>query len=504
MAKYVRTGRAGVHTEPCKSGFSDSHNLRRANIVDGIPVNPNTTIRYNLTQNNSYWMADDVPSLLQHERKIRLDYKTVNGRELPMKGKTASTPIRESILNLPNNTSSTTEYVMSFISKVESEFGVRCLRWFIHRDEEYVDPDTGEKHFNCHAHIIWDWYNWEEHRTFKLGKAAMSRWQDLAAEATGMQRGIAAEKTGADSVSVAEFKAMQERERVKELNAKNRALKDEIELNQAESKTLKEKCHKLDNRRLQLDAAISHSNEILAAATKSVKTPTKGAFGYKTSEVDEYIEKTRASDIVKVRSAVAKDYSLEMQALKEELRRLQEVEKEYLEVKESPGKLEQLHKLLWSKHKKEFEEKKELATFLFKTNGEIRSLYFEYFSICKQTNVELSEKYEQVNNMFAEAKEKYEQYKTARILSEKMRLFGAMLLIVDPYIGTGMMLLGYLARLCGSIEKAGAKDLRSRAMTIFEQLKARSTSYKEERRQFEMVVGVPERPKDIAFSPQKQ
>lgn len=58
-----------------------------------------------------------------------------------------------------------------------------------------------------------------------------------------------------------------------------------------------------------------------------------------------------------------------------------------------------------------------------------------------------------------------------------------------------MMLLGYLARLCGSIEKAGAKDLRSRAMTIFEQLKARSTSYKEERRQFEMVVGVPERPK---------
>lgn len=113
-----------------------------------------------------------------------------------------------------------------------------------------------------------------------------------------MQRGIAAEKTGADSVSVAEFKAMQERERVKELNAKNRALKDEIELNQAESKTLKEKCHKLDNRRLQLDAAISHSNEILAAATKSVKTPTKGAFGYKTSEVDEYIEKTRSSDIV--------------------------------------------------------------------------------------------------------------------------------------------------------------------------------------------------------------
>jgi len=193
----------------------------------------------------------------------------------------------------------------------------------------------------------------------------MSRWQDLAAEVTGMERGLAVEETGAVHVDVAEFKANQERERAQELKAKNRSLKDEFDLQRDRNDTLKEENKRLDNQRSQIEASVSHSERILEAKADHIPIPQKGRFGYKTSEVDEYIEKTRASDIIRVRSAVETDYSAELRALKQELYRLQAVEKEYLQVKESPDALQKLHHLLCTKHKKEMAEKKGARHFPF-------------------------------------------------------------------------------------------------------------------------------------------
>lgn len=240
MGKYQRTGRAGANTGGCKVGFSDRHNERKGQ-TEEIPVNPNTSIHPELTHNNSSWKAADVPSLWKLDQKIRRDYaatertvKTKDGifhtyhREMPSKGKTAATPIKETILNLPTNGPETDAMVEAFALKVEELTGWRCVRRFIHRDERYDDPDTGEQHFNCHAHLAWDCYDYENHQIRSVGKADMRKVQDIAAEVTGMERGIDARITKAEHISVAAFKCKEERQRAEDLTSQNLALQKEV------------------------------------------------------------------------------------------------------------------------------------------------------------------------------------------------------------------------------------------------------------------------------------
>lgn len=235
--RYQRTGRAGAHTEPCKVGFSDRHNTREVQVHE----NPNTSIRPELIKNNTVWLAPDVPSLWRLDQEIRKDYaktertvKMKDGtthtchRELPSKGKTAASPLKETVLNLPTNGPETDAMVEAFALKVEELTGWRCVRRFVHRDERYDDPDTGEQHFNGHAHLVWDCYNHQTHEIIKVGKATMRQIQDIAAEVTGMERGIDARVTGADGISVAAFKSDQERKRAEDLKSQNLALQQEV------------------------------------------------------------------------------------------------------------------------------------------------------------------------------------------------------------------------------------------------------------------------------------
>ena len=238
--RYQRTGRAGANTGGCKVSFSDKHNERKGR-TEEIPTNPNTSIRPELTRNNSTWKAVDVPSLWRLGQAIRRDYaateRTVSlkdgtthkcHRELPSKGKTAATPIKETVLNLPTNGSETDAMVEEFAKRVEALTGWRCIRRYVHRDERYDDPDTGEQHFNCHGHLVWDCYDWQRHEIRKVGKATMRQIQDIAAEVTGMERGVDARVTKAEHLNVATFKNEQERQRAEDLKAQNLALQQEV------------------------------------------------------------------------------------------------------------------------------------------------------------------------------------------------------------------------------------------------------------------------------------
>lgn len=231
MRRYEsQKGGECANTEGCKVHASDKHNNRE------IENNKNKTIRPELTHLNSVWMDPTLPSLSAYDKAIRKDYYSVEQvdklgrkyhRSLPTKGKTAASPLKETILLLPTNGPETDAMVNAFVEKVEQLTGWKAVRKFVHRDERFDDPDTGKSTFNKHAHIVWDCYDWKKHEVKKAFRGAMRKMQDYAAEVTGMPRGVPAELTNAKHQTVLEYKNSQERQRaaalekkIKELNTK--------------------------------------------------------------------------------------------------------------------------------------------------------------------------------------------------------------------------------------------------------------------------------------------
>ena len=231
MRRYEsQKGGECANTEGCKVHASDRHNNRE------IENNKNKTIRPELTPLNSVWMDPTLPSLSAYDKAIRRDYYSVEQvdklgrkyhRSLPTKGKTAASPLKETILLLPTNGPETDAMVNAFVEKVEQLTGWKAVRKFVHRDERFDDPDTGKSTFNNHAHIVWDCYDWQQHEIKKAYRGAMRKMQDYAAEVTGMPRGVPAELTNAKHQTVLEYKNSQERQRaaalekkIKELNTK--------------------------------------------------------------------------------------------------------------------------------------------------------------------------------------------------------------------------------------------------------------------------------------------
>lgn len=251
-------GGASSNLRACNLAHSDAHNLREGN-TRTANHNPNLTIRPELKENNTVWMDESVPSLKELDTAIRKDFASVDHvktvkdasgnpkevvyhREMPSKGKTAASPVKESILNLPHNGKETDEMVEEFVRRWEQTFGVKCIRAFVHRDERYDDPDTGEPHFNCHAHLVWDFYDWQQHSLIKLKKDDLRLTEDWAAEITGMPRGTSATITNAKHLAVAEYKNKQERERSERIisEQKDRKHKADMEYGEYKMKLLKD------------------------------------------------------------------------------------------------------------------------------------------------------------------------------------------------------------------------------------------------------------------------
>jgi hypothetical protein len=235
-------GAACSNTRACNVGYSDSHNLRQSPTSE-ISTNPNTNIYTELIEENTTWIDPSVPNLRALDKSIRQDYAQTprykeypkgSGqmveyfREMPSKGKTASSPLKETILLLPHNGKKTDEMVKNFIARCEKEFGVKCVRFFVHRDEQYTNPDTGETHINNHAHIVWNFYNYQKHEINKLGKEQMRLMNDWASEYTGMQRGRDARQTGAEHLSVIEYKNKKEQERTERLQKNKNKVREKI------------------------------------------------------------------------------------------------------------------------------------------------------------------------------------------------------------------------------------------------------------------------------------
>lgn len=341
------TLKTSVHIKPCNIGQSEAHNERRKEYLDRINENK-IYIRQDLTGEDQSWRSElqgDM-SLQQYYDAIGKMVKKKTGRAMQTKerervnkktGKVIKiggcSPLREGVIVCKENT--TMEQLHHFADLCHERFGITALQIHLHKDEgHYTDPnDKKSWKANYHAHIVWDWMNHENGRSYKLNADDISAIQDLAAEALEMERGESKAETGAQHLErndyiVAKQKAELEATKSQtEQLAKEKESKDQqiADLDQ-QIKEKKEKANKENgNAILQGGAAIANAIANKMGKGKYAKLEKENEALKR--KVPEHLKQLQASyeDYVakKVEEATA-PYKLENEQLKQKVKELKE------------------------------------------------------------------------------------------------------------------------------------------------------------------------------------
>ena len=198
-----------VHMQACKVGSSEIHNLREKQLSYVVPE---------MSHLNESVIHEHIPEALA---RIEATYTEVTGQRM----QPTASPLKEAVLVIREDT--TMEQVEKFGELCRQELGINPIQFHIHRDEGHYDRATKEWKPNLHAHIVFD-CTCREHRLVerpakfskemkskngkpptklidnygkivRLSKADMSRMQELASIATGMERGVASDKVHIDA-----------------------------------------------------------------------------------------------------------------------------------------------------------------------------------------------------------------------------------------------------------------------------------------------------------------
>ena len=198
-----------VHMQACKVGSSETHNLREKQLSYVVPE---------MSHLNESVIHEHIPDALA---RIEAKYTEVTGQRM----QPTATPLKEAVLVIREDT--TMEQVEKFGELCRQELGITPIQFHIHRDEGHYDSATKEWKPNLHAHIVFD-CTCREHRLVerpakfskemkskngkpptklidnygkivRLSKVDISRMQDLASIATGMERGVASDKVHLDA-----------------------------------------------------------------------------------------------------------------------------------------------------------------------------------------------------------------------------------------------------------------------------------------------------------------
>ena len=140
--------------------------------------------------------------------------------------------------------------LQNFANTIQRRFGPKVVAIWAHKDKGH---QGGEKWApNYHAHFIFDWINHDTGRTFKLGKDAVSRIQDVAAECLSMERGTPkalsnaihldaeAYRRAAPAIEAAKKLAEDKKAEVAELEKQIKDLKKDVEDLSASLRELRE------------------------------------------------------------------------------------------------------------------------------------------------------------------------------------------------------------------------------------------------------------------------
>ena len=227
-----------AHMEACKTGSSEIHNKREKEL---------DYVREDLSHLNESEILETISDRLARVKEV---YKSATGQKL----QATAEPIQEVVLVIDEST--TMDQVKEFGRLCQEHLGMTPFQYYIHRDEGHYEDllnKTGWK-ANQHAHIVFDTTCYEHKmvkrvkkhkgknvkdengnlvfievdgfgKTIKFQKQDLSLMQDLAAQATGLERGIPSTKK---HLSAMQFKCMRLLEELKENLAKVEASKQEL------------------------------------------------------------------------------------------------------------------------------------------------------------------------------------------------------------------------------------------------------------------------------------
>lgn len=157
---------------------SETHNTRK--------IEPKYLID---TSANNISFAD--MSINEKRKELELLVKEKTGRAMQKK----ATPIREAVILLPDNNNALNVAALDNLSKeLEKQYGIKTFQTHIHNDEGHIN-DKGEKKYNYHAHMVFDWIDHKTGKSLKLDKEDLSNIQTLTAEALEMERGLKGSKS---------------------------------------------------------------------------------------------------------------------------------------------------------------------------------------------------------------------------------------------------------------------------------------------------------------------
>jgi hypothetical protein len=121
--------------------------------------------------------------------------------------------------------------------------GWKPLQIHIHRDEGNTDNPEGVFERNWHAHIVFDVQDKETGKSLKLAPRDMVKLQDITAEVLKMKRG---ERSGRVHMESHEYKITAQLEKVKKLEAQNKALLRQVKELEVQKQELEEIVENLD------------------------------------------------------------------------------------------------------------------------------------------------------------------------------------------------------------------------------------------------------------------
>jgi len=251
-----------INIRKCLLQTSESHNQRRIKVSNS---------REDLQEKNISKIYRTIKECYNEDKQI---FESVHNKKFQRN----YVPIKEGILVTNENT--LPQDVERFCDMCYKEFGIKAIQYYMHNDEGHYDRVTNEWITNYHTHIVFD-YLCKEHRLVKryykktktfedvdgygcilqLMKSGYRKMQDLAAEATGMKRGIPGRGSHLSGIQYT-YKKTQEnlflsKEDLVKINA-------EIEIKKGESIQLTEQLQKAESLSLSMKEMISDTIATLA------------------------------------------------------------------------------------------------------------------------------------------------------------------------------------------------------------------------------------------------
>jgi hypothetical protein len=312
-----------VHIQACKTASSEIHNLREKDL---------SYVRDELSHLNESVIYERITPALS---RIEDTYTKATGQKM----QPSASPLKEAVLVIREDT--TMEDVKHFGELCQKEFGITPIQYHIHKDEGHYDSITNEWKPNLHAHIVFD-FTCYEHRmvekiaksngktiknesgnpekkmvdnygkSIKLSKSDMSRMQDLAAIATGMERGVASNKIHLDAQR---YKAQAIAEDIKGLQLLHTEVKEEnqrlSESNEALTASINMQSAIIEKQKSEI-TALQSQYDIIADLVTDTYIETKEKAIITINEYDKvvnYADEQLKTDATDLRNAICEDDS---------------------------------------------------------------------------------------------------------------------------------------------------------------------------------------------------